>query len=164
MIKSGFKDQEIQKNNTYLDVVLEEGENFIECIEQAFREHDVKKAILVSATGFLKDVRIAITRSGTIRQAEYMQPCMIRSVSGEFNQNNNDYFGDVHISLAKDPIHQITGVLLSAKAHGEISVKFKIIKDIGHWQSKEPGSQMTLVKQRILEDSEPKEKKPMMVA
>jgi len=128
MIKSGFKNQTIQKNNTYLDVVLEDGENFIESIEEAFKEHDIKKAVLISATGFLKEIRLATTKSGTIRQSEYPQPCMIRSVSGEFYENKNDYFGDVHISLAKDPIHQITGVLIGGNAHGEVSIKFKVIK------------------------------------
>lgn len=161
MIKSGFKNQTIQKNNTYLDVVLEEGESFIDSIEQAFKEHDIKKAVLVSATGFLKDIKLATTRSGTIRQAAYSEPCMIRSVSGEFYQSNNDYFGDVHISLAKDPIHQITGVLLGGDAHGEVTIKFKVIKDPLQTTQKD-NSQMTMLKQKILDESKPKEKKPII--
>ncbi len=162
MIKSGFRDQMIQKNNTYLDVVLEDGEDFIDCVEEAFKEHSVKKAVLVSSTGFLKNSRIAITRSGTIRQVENSEPCMIRSVSGEFYENNNDYFGDVHISLAKDPIHKITGVLLFGQAHGDVSIKFKIIKDIEHNKPTTDKKPITMLKQKILYETTPKEKKPII--
>jgi predicted DNA-binding protein with PD1-like motif len=164
MIKSGFKNQMVHKNNTYLDIVLEDGEGFIDCIEEAFKTHEVKKAVLVSATGFLKEVKVAMTKSGTMRQAEYSQPCMIRSVSGEFYQKAIDYFGDVHISLAKDPIHQITGVLLDGYAHGEVTIKFKIIKDMGHPEEKKDDQQMTMLKQKILDESRPKEKKPIIEA
>jgi predicted DNA-binding protein with PD1-like motif len=162
MIKSGFKDQMVQKNNTYLDIVLEDNEDVLECIEDSFKEHDIKKAVLISATGFIKESKIAISRSGNIRQAEYSQPCMIRSVSGEFYLGENDYYGDVHISIAKDAIHQVTGILIAGKAHGALNIKFKIIKDIGHNKDSFKPKPVTMLKQKILDETAPKERKPII--
>ncbi len=161
MIKSGFEDRTVEKNNIYLDVVLEDGEDVLTCIEEAFKENEINRAILVSASGSLKDIKLSVTRSGTLKQVDYSQPCIIRSVSGEFYRSVDEYFGDVHISLSKDPIHQLTGVLISGVAHGEIIIKFKIIKNINQKIYK-PDKPVTMLKQKILEENKPKEKKPFI--
>jgi predicted DNA-binding protein with PD1-like motif len=165
MIKSGMKNHMIEKNNTYLEVILDNNDEFVECIEQAFRDHNIKKASLVSAEGMLKETTISTTRSGTIRQRIYLQPCKIRYVSGEFYESKNDYYGDIHISIAKDQIHQVTGLLLRGIADGEVSIKFKVIKNDGQeLENKDSEKQITMLKQKILDETQPKPKKPIIEA
>ncbi len=159
MIKSGMQD--ISAKNNYLTVVLDDGDEVIHSIESAFKEQDIKKAILISAEGKLRDSRIAISRAGTLRQRIYAEALNIKQVSGEFNKVSKDYFGDVNISIEKDLIHVVNGVLLKGISDGEVIFKFKIIKNIGYGINEGTRSQSknrNLVKEKILAETN---KKPM---
>jgi len=164
MIKSGMKENENFKKNTYLEVILDDGDEFIESIEKAFKDNNIKRAILEYAQGVLKNIRISTTTSGKMRQREYIHDCKIRSVSGQFYKKEEDYFGDVHISIEKDPMHQVVGLLLEGCAVGEVKIRFKIINDIGLKNISNKNKGITLVKQKILDEDKPKPKKPIMVA
>jgi predicted DNA-binding protein with PD1-like motif len=164
MIKSGMKDSESIIKNTYLEVILDDGEEFIESIEKAFKDNNIKRATLESANGVLKNIKLSTTTSGKMRQREYIQDCKIRSVSGQFYKKDDDYFGDVHISIEKDPLHQVVGLLLEGYAVGEVRIRFKINNNIGLNNKNHKSKNMTLVKQKILEEDKAKPKKPIMVA
>jgi predicted DNA-binding protein with PD1-like motif len=131
MMKSGVAEI-MGKNDNFLTIVLDNGDDIIKCIEASFQEQGIKKAHLVYAEGRLKDTRIATSKSGVLRQRTYSEPLKIKQVAGEFNRVNNDYFGDVNISLAKDPIHAVSGVLLQGFADGEVTIRFKIIADLSY--------------------------------
>lgn len=161
MIKSGMKDIK-GKSDNYLTVILDDGDEVISCIEQAFKEQNIKKAIMVSAEGKLRDSKMAISRAGSLRQRIYPEALKIKQVSGEFNKVNDDYFGDVNISLEKDPIHIVSGVLLKGYSDGEVKIRLKIIKDIGFGVTNK--GDRNLVKEKILEESKKKEPKPMIIA
>lgn len=161
MIKSGIKDVR-NKNDNYLTIILDDGDEVISCIEKAFKEQNIKKAIMISAQGKLKDSKMAISRAGSLRQRIYSEALKIKQVSGEFNKINKDYFGDVNISLEKDPIHVVSGVLLKGYADGEVTLKLKIIKDIGFGITNK--GNRNLVKEKILEETTKKEPKPMIIA
>jgi len=155
---SGMKDLK-EKSDSYLTVVLDDGDEVISCIEASFKEQNIKKAILVSAEGKLRDSKMAISRAGNLRQRIYSEPLKIKQVSGEFNKINTDYFGDVNISLEKDPIHIVSGVLLKGCAEGDVTIRFKIIKDIDYGTSSK-----TMLKEKILNETVKKEVKPMIIA
>ncbi len=161
MIQSGIKDV-ITKNDNYLTVILDDGDEVIQSIETAFKEQNIKKAIMVSAEGKLRNSRMAISRAGTLRQRIYGESLKIKQVSGEFNKVNNDYFGDINISIEKDPIHIVSGVLLKGYADGEVTIKLKIIKDIDFGVNKK--DKKTLLKEKILNETVKKEPKPMIIA
>jgi predicted DNA-binding protein with PD1-like motif len=158
MIQSGVKDQK-QKSDVYLTVILDDGDEVISSIESAFKEQNIRKAILVFADGKIRDSRMAISRAGNLRQRIYSESLKIKQVSGEFNKVKTDYFGDVNISLEKDPIHIVSGVLLKGYASGEVIIKFKIIKDIDFADNKR-----TMLKEKIFEETTKKEPKPMIIA
>ncbi len=158
MIKSGMKDEK-EKNDNYLTIILDDGDEVVACIENAFKENNIKKAILISADGKLRDARMAVSRAGNLRQRVYAEPLKIKQVSGEFNKLNEDYFGDVNISLEKDPIHIVSGALLRGIADGEVTIRFKIIKDIGYQVNSK-----TMMKEKIIHETVKKEPKPMIIA
>lgn len=159
MIKSGIKDEK-ENNNNYLTIILDDGDEVIHSIEHAFKENNIKKAILVSAEGKLRESRVAISRAGNLRQRIYSEPLKIKQVSGEFNKLNEDYIGDVNISIEKDPIHIISGALLKGIAEGEVIIRFKIIRDFDFQVT---GSK-TLIKEKIINETVKKEPKPMIIA
>jgi predicted DNA-binding protein with PD1-like motif len=157
MIKSGIENE--IKNDNYLTIVLDDGDEMIACIETAFKEQNIKKAILVSADGKIRDSRMAVSRAGNLRQKTYSEALKIKQVSGEFNKIKTDYFGDVNISIIRDPIHIVSGALLRGIADGEVIVRFKIIKDIRYTVSNK-----SMLKEKIIEETVKKEPKPMIIA
>lgn len=163
MIKSRFSDT-TTSSNTILDVILDDGDEVIECVENAFLQNNLKKAILVDASGKLKNVRIATTRAGLLRQKEYNESCLIKNVSGSFTKmKGNEYVGDFHISVARDKIQNISGVLIKGFADGEVKISFKIVTDMAVGDIVPPKEQ-TLVKQKILgNDISEKPKKPIII-
>ena len=164
MIKSGMQDTKGKKDN-YLTIMLDDGDEVISSIESAFKEQKIKKAILISAEGTLRDSRVAISRAGNLRQRIYSESLKIKHVSGEFNKVEEDYFGDINISLEKDPIHVINGVLLKGHSDGETKIRFKIIKDIGYGiNDKDKDKQnRNLVKEKIFKEDN-KKPKPIIIA
>lgn len=166
MIKSRYNDVQESKD-TILEVVLDDGDEIIECIERSFEQNDIKKASLLSANGTLRELKIATTKIGSIRQKVYEQPCLITNVSGDFTKTKNgEYMGDVHMSIARDAIHKESGVLLKGISHGEVKLKFKVITDlsIGVIKTPEGKRNITLVKEKILEETASKPKKPFIVS
>lgn len=166
MIKNGYNDTQESKD-TILEVVLDDGDEIIDCIERSFKQNDIKKASLLSAVGTLRELKIATTKIGSIRQKTYDQPCLITNVSGDFTKTKSgEYMGDVHISFARDAIHKESGVLLRGISHGEVKLKFKVITDlsIGVIKTPEGRRNITLVKQKILEETTSKPKKPFIVS
>ena len=162
MIKSGMSDT--SKKDKYLTVVLDKGDEVIESIETAFKEQNIKKAVLIEGKGYLKDIKMAISRAGTLRQRVYTDSLKIKKVSGEFNKAKDDYFGDMNVSLEQDPIHVISGVLLKGYADSETTLRFKIIKDIDFGINKNKGSEnRNMVKEKLQEETK-KEKKPFIVS
>jgi len=131
MLKSGVAEI-MGKNDNFLTIVLDDGDDIVKCVENAFKEQGIKKALLVSAEGKLRDTRIATSKSGVLRQRTYAEGIKIKQVSGEFNKVNNDYFGDINVSLAKDPIHAVSGILLQGTADGEVTIRFKIVADLSY--------------------------------
>ncbi|MDD3178428.1 MAG: DUF296 domain-containing protein [Candidatus ainarchaeum sp.] len=163
MIKSKMQDVK-EKNDNYLTIILDDGDEVIKSIETAFKENQIKKAILISAEGNIKDTRIAISRAGNLRQRIYSESLRIKQVSGEFNKVNDDYYGDVNISIEKDPIHIISGVLLKAHADKEVIIKLKIINNINFGiNSKDHKENISAIKQKILDETQ-KKPKPMIIA
>jgi predicted DNA-binding protein with PD1-like motif len=158
MIKSGIKHQNENSDN-YLTIILDDGDEVVASIESAFKENSIKKAILISAEGKLRESKMAISRAGNLRQRIYSEPLKIKQVSGEFNKINDDYFGDVNISLEKDPIHTVSGALLKGTSDGEVTIRLKIIKDVGYNANKH-----TMVKEKIIQETVKKEPKPMIIA
>lgn len=165
MIKSGMQNTKGKKDN-YLTIILDDGDELINSIEEAFKEQNIKKAILISAEGSIRDSRIAVSRAGNLRQRLYSEILKIKHVSGEFNKVNNDYFGDINISLEKDPIHIINGVLLKGISDGNTKIIFKIITNIGYGintKNKIDSNNRNLVKEKILKE-DTKKTKPMIIA
>ncbi|MDD2477461.1 MAG: DUF296 domain-containing protein [Candidatus ainarchaeum sp.] len=164
MIQSGM--HEIRgKNDSYLTIILDDEDEVISSIEQAFKEQNIKKAVLLSAEGRLKNTRMAVSKAGTLRQRLIDQSLKIKQVSGEFNKMKNDYFGDINVSLEKDAIHVISGVLLKGFADKEVTIRFKIIKDLGFGiNEKDRNVTRNLVKEKIIEETAKKEPKPMIIA
>ena len=163
MIKKRMQDVASIKND-YLSVILDNEDDVISSIEEAFKQHNIKRAVLISAEGSLNNIRIAISRAGTIRQRMYSETLKIKQVSGEFNKVKDDYFGDINISFEKDPIHIVNGVLLKAISSGESNFKFKIIKEIGYGINQKPGNHnRNMVKEKILAEVN-KKPKPMIIA
>jgi len=115
---------------------------------------------LVSAEGKLKDTRIATSKSGVLRQRTYSEGIKIKQVSGEFNKVNNDYFGDVNVSLAKDPIHAVSGILLMGIADGEVTIRFKIVADLSY--SPENASKKKSFEE--MKDGQKKEPAPFLIS
>jgi len=74
--------------------------------------------------------------------------------------------GDVHIAVARDEIHQVNGVLLKGTAHGEVKIRLKVITDlsIGIIRTPEGEKTINMVKEKILEETAPKPKKPMIIS
>lgn len=166
MIKSRYNDVKESKD-TILEVVLDDGDEVLECIERSFEQNDIKKASLLSANGTLRELKIATTKIGSIRQKVYEQPCLITSVSGDFTKTKNgEYMGDVHVSVARDAIHKESGVLLKGISHGEVKLKFKVITDlsIGIIRTPEGEKTINMVKEKILEETASKPKKPFIVS
>jgi len=157
---SGVHDTK-QKSDNYLTIILDDGDEIIKSIEKSFKENNVKKAILMAADGSVRDARVALTKAGTLKQRQYGESIKIKSVSGEFIKVNEDYYGDVHISLAKDAIHTITGILLSGHADGEVEVKFKIISDLDYCAE---NREKTMVKERIIKETVKGPPKPIIEA
>ncbi|MCK9292504.1 MAG: DUF296 domain-containing protein [archaeon] len=164
MIQSGM--HEIRgKNDSYLTIILDDEDEVISSIEQAFKEQNIKKAVLLSAEGRLKNTRMAVSKAGTLRQRLIDQSLKIKQVSGEFNKMKNDYFGDINVSLEKDAIHVISGVLLKGFADKEVTIRFKIIKDLSFGiNEKDRNVTRNLVKEKIIEETAKKEPKPMIIA
>jgi predicted DNA-binding protein with PD1-like motif len=168
MIRSRVNDI-AETNNTMLEVVLDDGDEIVECVENAFVQNNVKKASLVSAFGKLRMVKVATTRTGTLKQREYAEPCSIKSVSGDFTKiKENEYMGDFHISIARDEIHAVSGVLIKGTADGEVKIVFKVIAELdeGAIYSPDGKKEVTMVKQKVLDETTtpPKPKKEMIVA
>ena len=159
MLKSGVAEI-MGKNDNFLTIVLDDGDDVIKCIENAFKEQGIKKALLVSAEGKLKDTRIATSKSGVLRQRTYSEGIKIKQVSGEFNKVNNDYFGDVNVSLAKDPIHAVSGILLMGTADGEVTIRFKIVADLSY--SPENASKKKSFEE--MKDGQKKEPAPFLIS
>ena len=157
MIKSGIENE--TKNDNYLTIILDDGDDIIGSIEAAFKEQNIKKAVLVSADGMIRDSKMAVSRAGTLRQKTYTEALKIKQVSGEFNKINADYFGDVNISIEKDPIHIVSGALLKGTADGELIIRFKIIKDLNFGISNR-----SMIKEKIINETVKKEPKPMIIA
>lgn len=166
MIKSRVADT-AETNNTMLDVILDDGDEVVECVEKAFLQNNIKKASLVYAAGRLKNVKVATTRTGTLKQREYNESCLIKGVSGEFTKiRENEYMGDFHISIARDEIHAVSGVLIKGSADGEVKITFKVIADmpVGAIVTPDGIKEVNLVKQKILEETVPqKPKKPILI-
>ena len=153
------------KNDSYLTIILDDEDEVISSIENAFKEQNIKKAVLLSAEGRLKHTRMAVSKAGTLRQRIIDQGLKIKQVSGEFNKLKDDYFGDINISLEKDAIHVISGVLLKGFADKEVTIRFKIIKDLGFGiNEKDRSASRNLVKEKIIEETKKKEPKPMIIA
>jgi len=168
MIKSRVNDT-AETSNTVLEIVLDDGDEVIDCVEKAFLQNNIKKAGLLAAIGRIKNVKIATTKTGTLKQREYSESCLIKSVSGDFTRiRENEYMGDFHIAIARDEIHAVSGVLLKAFADREVRIKFKVISDlaVGIISSPEGQKEVTLVKQKILEETvvPTKPKKAMIVS
>lgn len=166
MIKSRVADT-AETNNTMLDVILDDGDEVVECVEKAFLQNNIKKASLVYASGRLKNVKVATTRTGTLKQREYNESCLIKGVSGEFTKiRENEYMGDFHISIARDEIHAVSGVLIKGFSDGEVKITFKVIADmpVGAIVTPDGIKEVNLVKQKILEETVPqKPKKPILI-
>ncbi len=166
MIKSRVSDT-AETSNTMLDVILDDGDEIVDCVEKAFIQNNVKKASLVKAVGRLKTVKVATTRTGTLRQREYNESCAIKQVSGEFTKiREGEYMGDFHISIARDEIHAVSGVLIKGIADDEVKITFKVIAELdeGKIYSPEGAKEVSMVKQKIIEETAPqKPKKPMIV-
>lgn len=167
MIKSRVADT-AETNNTMLDVILDDGDEVVDCVEKAFLQNNIKKASLVAAIGRLRNVKVATTRTGTLKQREYEDSCLIKSVSGDFTKiRDNEYMGDFHISIARDEIHAVSGVLIKGVADGEVKITFKVIADmpVGAIITPDGIKEVTLVKQKILDETTTpqKPKKPMIV-
>jgi predicted DNA-binding protein with PD1-like motif len=165
MIKSRVADT-AETNNTMLEVVLDDGDEVVECVENAFIQNNVKKASLVSANGKLRTVKVATTRTGTLRQREYAEPCAIKSVSGDFTKiKENEYMGDFHISIARDEIHAVSGVLIKGIADGEVTIVFKVIAELdeGAIYTPEGKKEVTMVKEKIIEETAPQKPKKEMI-
>lgn len=167
MIKSRVADT-AETNNTMLEIVLDDGDEVVECVENAFIQNNIKKASLVSANGKLRTVKVATTRTGTLRQREYTEPCSIKSVSGDFTKiKENEYMGDFHISIARDEIHAVSGVLIKGIADGEVTIVFKVIAELdeGAIYTPEGRKEVTMIKEKIIEETvTQKPKKEMIVA
>lgn len=159
MNKSGLDNK---NTNKYLTVILDDGDEVISCIETAFKENDIRKAIIISADGKLKDIKIAVSRAGTLRQRIYSEALKVKNVSGEFNKFNNEYVGDLNISIERDPIHIVSGVLLRGVASGEVNFKFKIIKNVDYQINTQPPKSM--LKEKIINETVKKEPKPFIIA
>lgn len=159
MNKSGLGNK---NTNKYLTVILDDGDEVISCIETAFKENDIRKAIIISADGKLKDIKIAVSRAGTLRQRIYSEALKVKNVSGEFNKFNNEYVGDLNISIERDPIHIVSGVLLRGVASGEVNFKFKIIKNVDYQINTQPPKSM--LKEKIINETVKKEPKPFIIA
>jgi len=166
MIKSRVADT-AETNNIMLDVVLDDGDEVVDCVEKAFIQNNVKKASLVNATGRLRNVKVATTRTGTLKQREYSESCLIKSVSGEFTKiRENEYMGDFHISIARDEIHAVSGVLIKGTADGEVKITFKVIAELeeGMIYGPDGTKEVSMVKQKIIEETAPqKPKKPIII-
>ncbi|HRT03728.1 MAG TPA: hypothetical protein P5513_07305 [Candidatus Diapherotrites archaeon] len=159
MIKGAIADVS-SKNDNYLTIILDDEEEVISSIEKAFKERDVKKAVLISAEGKLKNTRLSITRAGSIRQRTYDASMIIKSVYGEFNKVNNDYVGDINISLYMDPLHVTNGILLKGFADGECKFVFKIIQKLEYALEDVVSKTQGIP----LPESAPKEKKPFIIS
>jgi len=75
--------------------------------------------------------------------------------------------GDFHISIARDEIHTVSGVLIKGVADGELTIVFKIIAELneGTIYSPEGQKEVTMVKEKIIEETAPKKpKKEMIIA
>ncbi len=167
MIKSRVADT-AETSNTLLDVILDDGDEVIDCIEKAFLQNNIKEATLIGAAGRLRNVKIATTKTGTLTQREYNQSCLIKSVSGKFTKIRADeYMGDFHISVAKDEIHAVSGVLLRGIADGDVRITFKVIADmpIGAIVTPEGVKEVIVAKEKPQEEPvEQKPKKPFIVS
>ena len=167
MIKSRVADT-AETTNTMLDIILDDGDEVVDCVEKAFIQNNVKKASLIGATGKLRNVKVATTRTGTLKQREYEEACFIKSVSGDFTKiRENEYMGDFHISIARDEIHAVSGVLIKGTADGEVKITFKVIANmpVGAIITAEGAREVSLVKQKILEETTTpqKPKKEMII-
>ncbi|MFA5745810.1 MAG: DUF296 domain-containing protein [archaeon] len=165
MIKSRVSDT-AETTNTMLDVILDDGDEVVECVEKAFIQNNVKKASLFGAVGKLRNVKVATTRTGTLKQREYDEACAIKSVSGDFTKiRENEYMGDFHISIARDEIHAVSGVLIKGTADGEVRITFKIISEFafGAITTAEGTKEVSLVKQKIIDENPVKQKKEMII-
>lgn len=165
MLKSRVSDVNAT-SNTVLDIILDDKDEVMECIEQAFLQNNIKKASLVAAIGRLKNIIITTTRAGALKQKEYLESCMIKNVSGTFTKlKSEEYIGDFHISFTKSNMQTINGVLLKAHADGEVKLSFKIIADTPIGIVVSPKG-TNLVKEKILNETVPiqKPKKPMIIS
>jgi len=167
MIKSRVADT-AETSNTLLDVILDDGDEVIDCIEKAFLQNNIKEANLIEAAGRLRNVKIATTKTGTLTQREYAQSCLIKSVSGKFTKIRADeYMGDFHISVAKDEIHAVSGVLLRGIADGDVRITFKVIADmpIGAIVTPEGVKEVIVANEKPQEEPvQQKPKKPFIVS
>lgn len=167
MLKSRIADTS-ETTNTMLEIILDDGDEVIECIENAFIQNNIKKANLVSANGRLRAINMVTTRSGTLRRREYPEPCLIKSVSGDFTRvKENEYMGDIYISIVREGIRTVSGVLTKGIADGEVSIVFKVITELTEGTIYTPGGkkEITMVKEKILEETTPeKPKKKMIIA
>lgn len=166
MIKSRVSDT-AETSNTVLEIILDDGDEVIDCVEKAFLQNNIKKAGLISAIGRVRNVKVATTKTGTLKQREYEESCLVKSVSGEFNKiRENEYMGDFHISIARDDIHIVSGVLIKAVSDGELRIQFKVISDleVGSITTADGIKEVSMVKQKILDEMPPaKPKKEMII-
>ena len=129
MIKKRMQDVASIKND-YLTVILDDGDDVISSIEQAFKQQNIKRAVLISAEGSLNSIRIAISRAGTIRQRMYSETLKIKQVYGEFNKVKDDYFGDINISfenLFSNPNDEIQKIMDFHIGEIDLTESIKII-------------------------------------
>lgn len=110
-----------------LTIILEDGEDILECLKKAALEQDAKEFKITDINGSWKEGFMNYFLKNQFKSRKSFETERITAGSGKFTRKGNDYSGDLKIAVALGN-QRINGTLLEGKAAKELTIKLKFPK------------------------------------
>lgn len=118
-----------------LTITLEDGEDILQCLKQAMKEHGMHEARVLEVKGFWKQGFMNYFLKNQFKSRKSFEVEKISAGSGKFTRQGNDYSGDLKIVVSLGN-NRVNGTLLEGKAAKELSIKLKFPKFLDENQEK----------------------------
>lgn len=110
-----------------LTIILEDGEDILECLGKAMQEHCAKEFKVTEMKGSWKQGFMNYFLKNSFKSRKSFDTERIVAGSGKFVKEGSKYRGDLHITVALGN-QRVNGTLLEGKAAGGLEIKAKFPK------------------------------------
>lgn len=108
-----------------LTLVLDDGDNILDCIKAAMKEHNVQEVSVEEAEGAIKNGVINFFERSSYKTADLKDSRVMR-VSGNFKLSYGDLYGIMKISTFDKP--PLQGTLVKGRANEGFTIKLSFIE------------------------------------